>query len=191
MLQRSSLPSTSTAELADTIQHSLAQHVWEGKRRQAWQNLLPLPATWRQYLLACLALTVVLGGLLLHVLLAVQIADADFQLRQMRQEYARVERQNSEWVYQIAQRSSLARMAQLAAEQGYVPATGRTYVAPGAADALLDNGTGVAASNRQPAPAEPAPPTWVEGASQWWSNAQVATGAAAGQLWRDITGRVE
>lgn len=198
MLQRSSLPSTSTAELADTLQHSLAQHslaqhVWEGNRRQVWQGLLPLPATWQQYLLACLALAVVLGGLLLHVLLAVQIADADFQLRQMRQEYARVERQNSELIYQIVQRSSLARMAQLAAEQGYVPATGRTYAVPGAADELLYNGAGATASSRQPAPAEPAaePPTWVEGASQWWLDAQEATGAAAGQLWRDITGRVE
>ena len=46
----------------------------------------------------------------------------------MRGEYARVERQNSELVYAIAQQSSLAQMAELATQSGYVPATGRTYI---------------------------------------------------------------
>ena len=133
MLQRSSLPSTSTAELADTLGRSLGGRLEEGVRwRKAtgvtWQNLLPLPTTWQQYVIACLALAVVLGGMLMHVLLAVQIAHADFQLRQMQNEYARIERQNSELIYQIAQRSSLAHMAELALQEGYVPATGRTYV---------------------------------------------------------------
>jgi hypothetical protein len=202
MLQRSSLPSTSTAEIADTLGRSLAERAWAGGRWQAIQDWLPLPTTWRQYLLACLALAVVMGGMLLHILLSVQIAHADLQLRQMRETYARVERQNSELVYQIAQRSSLAHMAQLAAQQGYVPATGRTYAVRPDAVAIdpvrgdLSPQAVTPAAQRQPAPgagsaAGAAAPTWQEQIGRWWQDAGRAAGAATTQLWRDITGRME
>ena len=233
MLQRSSLPTTSTAELADTIGQSLGDafgdafgdalgHSLEqslggrtglGARARELGHWLPLPATWQQYLLACLALAVVLGGMLLHVLLSVQIARADFQLRGLRADYARIERRNSELVYQIAQRSSLAQMAKLAAEQGYVPATGRTY-ALRTSPAALDPVTGglaapvpapvaahapavaiptatapMGAAPTTTGPATPAP--WIEGAADWWQDAQRAAAAATAQFWRDVTGRVE
>ncbi len=204
MLQRSSLPSTSTAEIADSLGRSLAPRAWDSRRWQTLQNLLPLPVTWQQYLLACLALGVVLGGLLLHVLLSVQIARADFQLRQMRAEYARVERQNGELVYQIAQRSSLAQMAKLAAEQGYVPATGRTYAVRSSATAAdpvrgdISPQPALPAPTRSATPADEAsaataaaPSPWLEPVQHWWQEAGRAAGAVAAQLWHDITGRVE
>ena len=199
MLQRSSLPSTSTAEIADTLQRSFGERAWERPGWRAWPKLLPLPGTWQQYLLACAALTVVLGGLLLHVLLSVQIARADFQLRQLRDAYARVERQNSELVYQIAQRSSLAQMAQLAAAQGYAPATGRTYAVRSSdilADAVSSAGSSASASLPQTPPtaadaAGAAPPAWLGQVGQWWADTSAGAGAATAQLWRDITGRME
>lgn len=224
MLQRSSLPSTSTAELADALGQSLGQSLGHSlghslgeslgggtglrARLRALGHWLPLPATWQQYLLACLALAVVLGGMLLHVLLSVQIARADFQLRQLRADYARIERQNSELIYQIAQRSSLAQMAALAAEQGYVPATGRTYVLR-TSPAWLDPVTGgiqgqepvinpapsPTAAMPAATPAAAAPPVtpagWLDGAADWWQEAQTAASAATVQFWRDVTGRVE
>jgi hypothetical protein len=202
MLQRSSLPSTSTAEIADTLGRSLAERAWAGGRWQAIQDWLPLPATWQQYLLACLALAVVMGGMLLHVLLSVQIARADFQLRELNAAYARIERQNGELVYQIAQRSSLAHMAQLAAEQGYVPATGRTYTVRRDA-AAIDPVRGDLSPQAVTAAAQPAqnaagagspnatPPSWQEQIGRWWQDAGSAAGATASQLWRDITGRME
>ena len=221
MLQRTGLPTTSTAELADSIGQSLGQSLGHslgdslggrtglGTRVRDLEHWLPLPATWQQYLLACLALAVVLGGMLLHVLLSVQIAHADFQLRGLRADYARIERQNSELVYQIAQRSSLAQMAKLAADQGYVPATGRTYVLR-TSPAYLDpvtGGVGEPAPALNPAPAPTAaiptataapgsagpvtPAGWIEEAANWWQDVQGAAAAAGAQLWRDVTGRVE
>lgn len=203
MLQRSSLPSTSTAELADTLGRSFGGPLADGVRWRAWQNLLPLPATWQQYVLACLALAVVLGGMLMHVLLSVQIARADFQLRQMQSEYARIERQNSELVYQITQRSSLAHMAQLAAEQGYVPATGRTYVVRSSNSFDDPVRSSLSPQAVAPAPAAIRPTatpatsaggasgTWLEQTAQWWQEVQQASSTATSQLWRDVTGRME
>jgi hypothetical protein len=200
MLQRSSLPSTSTAEIADTLQRSFGERAWDRPGWQALPKLMPLPGTWQQYLLACVALAVVLGGLLLHVLLSVQIARADFQLRQLRDAYGRVERQNSELVYQIAQRSSLAQMAQLAAAQGYAPATGRTYTVrssdalAGAASSAGSPATSTSLPQTAPTAADAAAassPAWLGQIGQWWKDTSQAAGAATAQLWRDITGRME
>jgi hypothetical protein len=206
MLQRSSLPPTSSAEIADTLQRS-----WEAtlhdrpliqRRWQALQALLPLPVTWQQYLLSCLVLAIVLGGLALQVLLSVQIARAEFQLRALRQEYAAVERQNSELVYAIAQQSSLEQMAQLARREGYVPATGRTYVlrdptvrpfeetaAPaGAPLSALANTT---RSPVMPRSGQPTEASWLVQTRQWWEGTTDAVTLATNQLWRDVTGRME
>jgi hypothetical protein len=208
MLQRSSLPSTSTAEIADSLQRSLNGRAWDSVRWRALRDLLPLPSTWQQYLLACLALWVVLGGMLLHVLLSVQIARADFQLRQMREEYARIERRNGELVYQITQRASLAHMAELARRQGYVPATGRTYVVrsrtafadpvrgdldPQAAVPELPPEQAVASMEEASSSARSSarPNGWLAQAERWWQETQHAVGAATVQLWRDITGWTE
>jgi hypothetical protein len=206
MLQRSSLPTTSPAEIADTLQRTLDRTLdgapfdgatWGGRRWQALQDLLPLPVTWQQYALSCLALAIVVGGLCLQVLLSVQIARAEYTLRQLRSDYARVERQNSELVYAIAQQSSLSHMASLAAQNGYVPATGRTYVVRRLQDteAARQGALPPALRDGNP-PASVAAPsqgslTWVERASQQWQELQQSVTTATGQLWRDVTGRME
>ncbi len=197
MLQRSSLPTTSPAEIADSLQRTL-DGPFTGRRWQALQDVLPMPVTWQQYMLACLALTIVIGGMWLQVLLSVQIARAEFTLRQMRSEYARVERQNSELVYAISQQSSLAHMAELATQSGYVPATGRTYIVRGqhccATCRAARPGTAEpAALNPVPAPDRRLVPTpdWLDQTRLWWQNLQQSVSTATGQLWRDITGRME
>ena len=79
MLQRSSLPTTSPAEIADSLQRTLdgPQSLFSGRRWQAIQDVLPMPATWQQYILACLVLAIVVGGMWLQVLLSVQIARSE------------------------------------------------------------------------------------------------------------------
>ena len=201
MLQRSSLPTTSPAEIADSLQRTLDgpfSGPFSGRRWQAVQDVMPMPATWQQYTLACLALTIVVGGMWLQVLLSVQIARSEFTLRQMRGEYARVERQNSELIYAIAQQSSLAHMAELATQSGYVPATGRTYIVRGQhADdlpAAVPAAVALAPAALNPVPApnrlEPAL-DWLDQTRLWWQNLQQSVSTATGQLWRDITGRIE
>jgi hypothetical protein len=193
MLQRSSLPTTTPAEIADSLQRTLDGPL-NGRRWQALQDILPMPVTWQQYLLACLALTIVVGGMWLQVLLSVQIARSEFTLRQMRSEYARVERQNGELIYAISQLSSLANMAELATQSGYVPATGRTYIVRGQqsadlpAAALLEP----AALNPVPAPNRSGPAlNWLDQTREWWQALQQSASTATGQFWRDITGRME
>ena len=206
MLQRSSLPTTSPAEIADSLQRTFDgpfSGPFSGRRWQAIQDVLPMPATWQQYILACLALTILVGGMWLQVLLSVQIARSELTLRQMRGEYARVERQNSDLIFAISQQSSLAHMAELAAQSGYVPATGRTYIVrdqhaaelPPAAAALA-----LAPAQAEPVALNPVPasdrrlepmPGWLDQTRLWWQNLQQSVSTATGQLWRDITGRME
>jgi len=193
MLQRSSLPTTSPAEFADSLQRTL-DGPFAGRRWQALQDILPIPVTWQQYMLACLALTIVIGGMWLQVLLSVQIARAEFTLRQMRSEYARVERQNGELVYAISQQSSLAHMAELATQSGYVPATGRTYIVRGQHSASLMAAAALepAALNPVPAPNRLGPALdWLDQTRLWWQSLQQSASTATGQFWRDITGRME
>jgi hypothetical protein len=193
MLQPSSLPTTSPAEIADSLQRSL-DRPFDGRRWRALQEVLPVPSTWQQYVLACLAIGVVAGGLCLQVLLSVQIARAESTLRQMRSEYARVERQNSELVYAIAQQSSLAQMANLATQHGYVPATGRTYVMRSMPATTIVGTAPIEprVRNRAPTPdlLEPTP-TWLDQTHRWWQDLQQSVNTATGQLWRDVTGRME
>lgn len=194
MLQRS-YPSSSTAEIADSLGRSLGSGRWDGARLRQLGDLLPMPSTWQQYLLACIGLTVVLGGMLLHVLLSVQIAAADFELRQLRAESAAIERRNSELVYQIAQRSSLAQMATLAAAQGYVPATSRTYVlrshTPLASLHAENEGPAAGGANGQDEITPDAPvqsPATFEQAAQWWHELQQSAGTATMRLWQELRG---
>ena len=204
MLQRSSLPTTSPAEIADSLQRTFDgpfSGPFSGRRWQAIQDVLPMPATWQQYILACLALTIVVGGMWLQVLLSVQIARSELTLRQMRGEYACVERQNSDLIFAISQQSSLAHMAELATQSGYVPATGRTYIvrdqqAADASSAAL----ALAPAQAEPVAPNPVPasdrrlepmPGWLDQTRLWWQNLQQSVSTATGQLWRDITGRME
>jgi hypothetical protein len=201
MLQRSSLPTTSSAELADSLQRSL-DRPFAGRRWQSLQDVFPMPETWQQYVLACLAIGMVVGGMGLQVLLSAQIARAELTLQQMRSEYARVERQNSQLVYAIAQQSSLAQMAELATQNGYVPATGRTYIVRSklaATPAPIPGGVAAESAVRNPLPTmdrvrpDSAGPTpgWLDRTRQWWHDLQQSMSTATSQLWRDVTGRME
>jgi hypothetical protein len=174
-----SLPSTAPSDIAQTLRRT-----WDRPQLRALENLLPLPETWQQYVLACLVIGVVVGGLVLHIMLSVQIAEADFQVRTLRQEVSRIDRVNSELVYQIAQGSNLRQMAQFAVQQGYVPATERTYV--------------VRQTIAQPTDLATPPPTfaagpgdWLAPARQWWEQTQQSAADALAQFQRDVSGRVK
>ena len=194
MLQRSSLPTTSPAELADSLQRSL-DRPFDGRRWQALQDVLPMPATWQQYLLACLALAIVLGGMWLQVLLSVQIARAEFTLRQMRSEYAprRTPKQRAglrHFATVVARPNGRAGDAKrLCARHGpHLSCAAASHSVASLAAAAVE----AAAHNPVPTIDRLEPTAnWLDQTRQWWQNLQQSMSTATGQLWRDVTGRME
>ena len=174
------------------------------------QESLPLPVTWQQYMLLLAIVSIIVGGMALHVLLSLQIAEARLQVRLLRVEYERIERDNSEVVYQIAMRSSLSQIEALATAQGFGPATGRILVPRTelgdeavAGDAVTDVVVPADAGSRQPARAQestlrpaagtgpPVSQDWIAQGGAWWQTTQQSFGTAVDQFVRDVTGRVK
>ena len=198
MLQRS-LPSATSTELAESLQRTFGRG-W----LRPLQKTLQLPTSWQEFMLLLAIVLVVGAGLALHILLSVQIAEAEFEVRSLRAEYERIERQNSDLIYQIATRSSLATIQDQAAQEGFVPATGRTYVfrnqlagmsVPGLASesqtASLPAQNSPTESGVQPGRANaPSQPVDWQQSQQWWQATQESAQTAVDQFLRDVMGRV-
>lgn len=123
MLERSSLPTYVPTELTDSLQQTFNR-----RRFEVLQEMLWLPETYQQYLLL-LAGTLAVGlGMLVHIWLTVQIAEARALVSQLAAESQRIERENSELIYAIANSSTLTRVEAAARQQGFRPATERVYV---------------------------------------------------------------
>ncbi len=185
MLQRS-LPSAPTVEIAESLQRTLDRR-WV----RSLQDLLPLPETWQQYMVLLVIVLAIAGGMSLQIMLSVQTAQAEFQARQLRAEYAQVQRTNSELVFQIANRTGLVQIEPIARAQGYMPATGRVYVRRDQLAAVpIAVGTGsstagAAAAQQAVIPVQQPPPPqadWLAQGRQWWTGAQQAAQAAMAQL---------
>lgn len=187
MLQRS-LPSAPTVEIAESLQRTLDRR-WV----RSLQDLLPLPETWQQYLVLLVIVLAIVGGMTLQIMLSVQTAQAEFQARQLRTEYARVQRLNSELVFQIANRTGLAQIEPIARAQGYAPATGRVYVRRDQLSPVpIAAATSLARQAVVPKPAEPTPPAdWLAQGRQWWVDAQQAAQATMTQLTGGVIGGVQ
>lgn len=185
MLQRTSLPTTTTSDLAESLHRR-----WEQGWLRPLQQWVRLPESWQQYMLLCILLAIVVAGMSFQIVLAVQIAESEYQVAALRNEYTRVERRNAELVYQLAMHSSLEAMQQLAAEQGFGPATGRTYIFRDQLPALT-----VAAPALRPAgsgqPPAGTPPGWLEQSRQWATGAQSSALEGFNQFMRDVVGRVQ
>ena len=155
MLERSSLPTYVPTELTDSLQQTFNR-----RRFEVLQEMLWLPETYQQYLLL-LAGTLAVGlGMLVHIWLTVQIAEARALVSQLAAESQRIERENSELIYAIANSSTLTRVEAAARQQGFRPATERVYVRRDAVrrDAVRSDGgrsaglNGAAPESTTPAP---------------------------------------
>ena len=123
MLQRSSLTTPIATDIAGSLQQTL-----ERSALRSLQNSLQLPKNWQQYLILLIVMLMIGAGMVVQVLLAVQIAEAQAMARSLRMEYQSIQFENSELIYQIATRSSLGQVQRRAEELGYIPATSRTFV---------------------------------------------------------------
>jgi hypothetical protein len=130
MLQRSLTTPTAT-EIAGSLQQTL-----ERSALRSLQNTLQLPETWQQYLIMLGVVLLIGAGITTHMLITVQIAEAQSTVRALRAEYEWIQFQNSALIHEIATRTSLSEMQSRAAELGYIPATSRTFVYRSAAPAL-------------------------------------------------------
>ena len=206
MLQRTSLPTTANSDIAVSLQRTFKRG-WV----QALRDTLQLPSTWQQYLLFFVIVVIVGAGMAVQVVLSVQIAETTLATRTLHAEYERVERENAELIFQIATRMSLNQVRRAANEQGFVPATGRTYVfrnqlagAPvqglgseaAAADAItaLDGGKKVSSAVQSPKGPLDTLIVHLDDLTQGWqqggSSMLNAVQQAIDQLARDIWGRV-
>lgn len=180
MLQRSLTTPTAT-EIAGSLQQTL-----ERSALRSLQNTLQLPETWQQYLIMLGVVLLIGAGITTHVLITVQIAEAQSTVRALRTEYEWIQFQNSSLIHEIATRTSLSEMQNRAAALGYIPATSRTFVYRSAAPALGPAATittlpdaDAATVLVQPGPSTPAaappvaeaaaaePPSWRETTQAW------------------------
>jgi hypothetical protein len=123
MLQRSSLPSSISTEISDSLQQTFSRRWLELLREMLW-----LPENYRQYLMLLVVTIVVGAGMVVHVWLNVQVAEQRYLLVQLAEQRERIERENSELIYAIADATSLRQIEQTALALGYRPTTALAYV---------------------------------------------------------------
>lgn len=123
MLQRSSLPSSISTEISDSLQQTFSRRWLELLREMLW-----LPENYRQYLMLLVVTIVVGAGMVVHVWLNVQVAEQRYLLVQLAEQRERIERENSELIYAIADAASLRQIEQTALALGYRPTTALAYV---------------------------------------------------------------
>lgn len=96
-----------------------------------WQlmaHTLRLPDTLHAFLLFLMAVTVICGGLILHLLLAISILESQIELHRLDAEYRAIRRESTTLIWAISQETTLDRMQARALEAGYEPTFERRYV---------------------------------------------------------------
>lgn len=119
MFQHSALP-TATVDLPQALPRPSTLI----NRLYRW---IPLPRTAREYLVWVLCMGIASGLISLQLWLSLQIAQAEQQLSLLQVEYANVEQENSELLWQISQFTALERIQIESSRQGFVPSLQRQY----------------------------------------------------------------
>lgn len=138
MLQRQTLPTLS--QTTQTAAHDGVIDLRAVDPALVWARLrlrvqgrplaLPLPATFRHFMLFLVVLLAVMVCLMLHVMLSVQIMQGELEASALQAEHARIERLNADLMWQIAHRSDLDDVYARAVASGFVPAEQRFFAAP-------------------------------------------------------------
>lgn len=128
MFQNSTLPSVSV-DITRNIAGSLPRlRAWQGLARL--ETLLPLPRTFREYLLWLLMMAGVMALALLPVWATLQISQTQIELNGLRSQYILIEQENAQLLWEISHYTTLERVEAEAAAAGFVPALKRRYVTP-------------------------------------------------------------
>ncbi len=150
MLQRSSLPTSVSTEISDSLQQTFSR-----RRLEALQEMLWLPENYQQYLLLLAGVLAIGLGMMAHIWLNVQIAEERLLLSQLQTQRQQIERENSEVIFAIANLATLAQVEEAALQQGFRPATERVYVQRGATAATAATASETVAASPALAAAQP------------------------------------
>lgn len=162
MFQNSPLPSVS-ADITRNITGALPRvSLWPGFVRL--ETLLPLPRTFREYLLLLPLIFAVTVLALLQVWTSMQISQTRLEVSSLRGQYVLKEQENAQLLWEISHFTTLERVVVEANAAGYVPALHRRYVQVETQPAVYPDFSRDAA-----APANPAE------SAQWSINADAAT----------------
>ena len=123
MLQRTTLPPLSRpADLRDPWNTPLPEN-WLESLSRAFR----LPHTLKGFLAFSLILVCIASGVTLQLLLSIQTTELQNELIRLERQLSRIERDNSEIVWRIAQNTSLADVAIRAKRLGYIPVDDAVY----------------------------------------------------------------
>ncbi|MCS6827738.1 MAG: hypothetical protein NZ553_14080 [Caldilinea sp.] len=165
MFEHSTLPPTVSTEISGSLPHTLSRR-W----LNIVQEMLWLPENFRQYLLLLAAVLLVGAGMMAQVWLRVQIAEERYLLKKLTEQQQRIERENSEIIFAIANATSLRQIEQAAIAQGYRPVTARMYVRRDELPTIYSSTDSSASSARHTG--EPA--SILDSRRNAWNNAEIA-----------------
>ncbi|MBX3051172.1 MAG: hypothetical protein KF753_06860 [Caldilineaceae bacterium] len=157
MFQNSALPSVSV-DITRNIAGSLPRmRAWQGLARL--DQILPLPNSFREYLVWLLMMTGTAALAVLQVWASLQISQAQTDVNLLRSQYALAEQENAQLLWEISHFTTLDRVQTEAASAGFVPTLKRRYVksdtvaAPSPDPALAVATTGTQSPTQPPAAA--------------------------------------
>lgn len=145
MLQPSKF-SRSTLDLQNTDLQAILADTALGRLWQSLSQLLRLPNDLVSFLLFLMVLSVLCGGLFLHIHLSAQIMQARIDIADQQALFEAIEQKNSEIAWQINQSSSLNNVKQRAVALGYVDMPDHQYIGAVQAEQALLPGSPVAAA---------------------------------------------
>lgn len=148
MLQPSKF-SRSPLELQNTDLQTILADTAVGRLWQSLTQLLRLPNDFLSFLLFLMVLSVLCGGLILHIHLSSQIFQAHIQIDNQQAVFDSIEQQNSEIVWQINQSVSLNKIRQRAAALGYVDMPDHQFIGSRQLDLALISGSSTAVDSNQ------------------------------------------
>lgn len=126
MFQNSALPSVS-ADITQTITGSLPRlRAWEGLARL--DQLLPLPRTFREYVVWLLMMAGVAALALLQISVNLQISQTQAEASLLQRQYLLLEQENAQLLWEISHFTTLERVQSEAVAAGFVPTLKRRYV---------------------------------------------------------------
>lgn len=126
MFQNSALPSVSV-DITQTITGSLPRlRAWEGLARL--DQMLPLPRTFREYLVWLLMMAGVTALALLQISVTLQISQTQAEANLLQRQYVLLEQENAQLLWEISHFTTLERVQSEAVAAGFVPTLNRRYV---------------------------------------------------------------